>query len=65
VLLIAGAPTGAALAGVGFALVGDALTRAPAIAAQHRQTSRMIMQDHRSNPDRRSEPLIPGGWLGS
>lgn len=36
VLLIAGAPTRAALAGVGFALVGAALTRALDIAAQRR-----------------------------
>jgi hypothetical protein len=36
VLLIAGAPTRAAVAGVGFALAGAALTRAPGIAAQHR-----------------------------
>ena len=36
VLLIAGAPTRAALAGVGFALVGAALTRAFDIAAQRR-----------------------------
>jgi hypothetical protein len=34
--LIAGAPTRAALAGVGFALVGAALTRALGIAAQRR-----------------------------
>ena len=36
VLLIAGAPSRAALAGVGFALVGAALTRALDIASQRR-----------------------------